>query len=356
MARWHPLWVVAVAALAFVGGLVGGYALRGPGPPGAPGSGSGSPVLSLTAAGTLGTAFPLLAGMLQNESPGTQTPAAAQQYEGSLAALEAITATHGLYDVAATADFRLIPERLSPTYANWEVVFASDPEVLTYDPADAALAGINATNWPTLLTSSGVVLGVANASTDPNGYNEIFVLELEGLLLTGNASSLYAHFYSGPPGAPAVPDPATTKVEPETQVATLLQSGAVSAFITYRSYALTHHLAYVDLPAVVNLGSFDAADLAEYAKVSTEIVNATGGLAAVTGAPVAFAATVPRNAPNATLGDLFIHLVLSVPGEDVLAAGGFTPIVPGYSYGTGALPALLAPEVAPLPPLLAAEV
>jgi molybdate/tungstate transport system substrate-binding protein len=356
MARLHPLWVVLIAALALLAGLVGGYELRGTSAPGAPASASGSPVLSITAAGTLGTAFPALAQILQSESPGVEIPNASQTYEGSLAALGAITATHGLFDVAAAADFRLIPHLLSPGFADWEVVFASNPEVLTYDPTASALTGINTTNWPTLLERSGVVLGVANASTDPNGFNEIFVLELEGLLLDGNRSAVYGHFYSGSPGAYALPDPTTTRVEPETQVASLLATHTVTAFITYRSYALTHHLSFVNLSASVNLGSFDPSDLATYAGASTTILNATGATSLVTGAPVAFSATVPKNAPNATLGALFIHLALSPQGEALLAQDGFTTIVPGYSYGSGVLPAMIAPEVVPLPSALAAEI
>ena len=353
--RVHPVWVVTIAALCVVGGTLLGYEIRGPGtaPAGPPRSGSGSPVLSITAAGTLGTAFPALADILVNESPGAEAPIAAQVYEGSLAALDLVTQPSAGYDVAASVDYRLIPQMLVPAHASWEVLFASNPEVLTYDPSVPALAGINSSNWAEKLQSPGIVLGVANASVDPNGYNEIFVLELQGLLENLSEGAIYGHFYEGAPGSLAVPNPATTKVESETEVASLLALHELSAFLTYQSYAITHHLAYVQLSPRVNLGNLSAPFAAVYASASTRILTASGSPELVTGAPVAFSATVPLSAPNATLGDLFVHLVLSTEGESLLASQGFTPLLPGYLWTSGPVPAILPPETVPLPAYLA---
>ncbi|MCI4369437.1 MAG: hypothetical protein L3K09_07750, partial [Thermoplasmata archaeon] len=61
-------------------------------------------------------------------------------------------------------------------------------------------------------------------------------------------------------------------------------------------------------------------------------------------------------AANLTLGDLFVHLVLSSQGEAFLQSYGFTPILPGYSIGSKALPGLLQPETVALPAALAAEI
>jgi molybdate/tungstate transport system substrate-binding protein len=351
--RLHPLWVAAIAVLAGLGGLAGGYELRGSSgaSEGPPGPASGSQVLSVTAAGTLGTAMPQIGNLLVNESPGVSAPSSAQLYQGSLSALAQITQAHGYFDVAAVADYRLIPHLLAPSFARWEVVFASDPEVLTYDPSVAALQGLNSSNWPAKLLGlpSGEYVGFANASSDPNGYNEIFVLELATGSGGGTSPDLYARFFSGPMGGLAVPDAATVRIEPETEVASLLSSHTVAAFITYRSYALAHHLAFVPLDPSLDLGSFDAASLASYARVSTEILSANGSLTAVSGAPVAFAATVPTNAPNATLGLLAVHLLLSPAGAAILSEQGFTALPSPYGWGGSALPALLAPEVEPLP-------
>ncbi len=350
MRRVHPVWVVLVASVALLAGFAGGYLLRpapGAGGPGAP----GSPVLSISAAGLLDAAFPAAAGTLANETPSISVPAAAQQYEGSLEALEAISQLHEPFDVAASADFRLIPELLEPGSARWEVLFATSPLVLAYDPASSALRGINASNWPTLLTQPGVLLGVANASTDPDGFNTIFALELEGLLTQGNLSSLYGHFFSGPVGSLARPNPGDTRLVPETSAGSALAEGDIQAYFLYQAYATSHHLSYTPLSPSVDLGNFSVPDLQFYAKASTSILGPSGPQL-VQGAPIAFSATVPEDAPNATLGELFVHLLLTPVGAKILLAQGFEPIAPGYVQGGGSLPPLLTPLTAPLPVVL----
>ncbi len=346
----HPFWVVIVAVACVLGGAIAGYELRGG--PAVTATPPGSPVLLITAAGTLGTAFMQVAALLANESPDIQAPASAQQYQGSLAALAAITTLHGSYDVAAAADLRLIPQILEPVWTRWEVVFASSPVVLAYDPGVNAFAGINDTNWATKLETSGILLGVANASVDPNGYNAIFALELQGLVFNGSLDAVYGHFFMTPPGSLAVANPATTRVVLETQVATLLGTHQIQASLTYESYAVSHHLAYVSLDPRVNLGSFEPARVAGYAQASTTILRGNGTVVQ-TGFPVAYAATVPANAPNATLGQLYIHLLLSSPGQGILEANGFVPLAPAQADRVAAVPVLLRPDVVPLDPVLA---
>jgi molybdate/tungstate transport system substrate-binding protein len=340
------LWVIVVAVLLLAAGLVIGYAIPRPAHGAASSPGSGT--LSIIAAGTLGAAFAGVASLVANESPGVSAPLASQQYEGSLAVLAAVAQLHAAYDVVAAADDRLIPQQLEPAWAGWEVDFASTPEVLVYDPSVAALAGINTTNWPATILSSGLPLGIANASTDPNGYNEIFVLELEGLLEDHSLAALYSHFFTTPVGSLAVPNPATTRVEPETNVASLLASHTIALFITYRSYAVSHQLAFVDFAPSVGLGSFDPANTSLYAQASTTIAPASGP-EVVHGAPVVFAATVPSNAPNATLGQLFVHALISPAGAAILQADGLAPLAPAWSDRPADLPPLLAPDVVPVP-------
>ncbi|MGI0131542.1 MAG: substrate-binding domain-containing protein [Thermoplasmata archaeon] len=342
---WGALVTVALVCLA--GGFAAGTAWIGrtAGGGGAP---PGSPILSITAAGTLGTLFPRVGDALANASPGVDAPLSAQQYQGSLAALAQITVAHATYDVAAAADYRLIPQLLEPTYASYEVIFATTPEVLAYDPSIPAFAGINTTNWPSKLVVSGAPLAIANASTDPNGFNEIFVLELEGLETNGSLASLYDHYFTTPVGSFAQPDPSTTRVEPETQAAALLATHQIAAFIIYRSYAVAHGLAFVPLDPLVGLGGLDPASIAAYAKATTTIDTPLGP-ELVRGAPVAFGATVPANAPNPSLGVDFLDLLLSPEGASLLVGAGFDPVTPGWTDAPGHVPAILAPDVIPLP-------
>jgi molybdate/tungstate transport system substrate-binding protein len=349
MQKLAMLWVLVIAVVCVIGGAVAGYELHPAGSAKSSSPAAGSPALSITAAGTLATAFGQVGSTLVNNTPGAQDPTSAQTYQGSIAALDQLLPpVSGTFDVVASADYRLIPQILEPQYATWEFLFASNPEVLCYDPTAPALSSINTTNWPALVEQSGVVMGVANASTDPNGFNEIFVLQLEDTLLAGSVPSLYQHFYTGAVGSLAKASATNSKVEPETQVASLLSAHTVQVFITYRSYAITHHLSFVAFDPRVGLGMFDAADIAYYSHASTAILTSAGGTEVVTGAPVAYSVTAPSNAPNATLGDLFVTTLLSPAGATILTADGFTPITPAYLQGTG-IPATLVPEGVPLP-------
>ena len=339
-----PAAVIAVALLCLAGGLAIGYELHGS----TSSSGAGTRVLSITAAGTLNTLFPEVGRALANETPGVSAPAASQQFEGSLAALGAISSLHESYDVAAAADFRLIPQLLEPADASWEIVFGTTPEVLCYDPTVPAFSGLNSTNWPERIVEPGVLLGVANQSTDPNGYNGIFVLQLQGQLTGGSLSALYSHFYTTPVGSLAEPSPTTTRVEPETQVATLLASHVVSAFITYRSYAVSHQLSFVSFDPRVGLGSTDPSNLASYASASTRILTSNGS-SLVTGAPVLFAVTVPSSAPDANLGAAFVQYLFSPAGAALITANGFSTVSPGWTDALSALPLSLMPDAVALP-------
>ena len=346
--------VILIAAAAAGVGFVGGYEYRAS--PAAMSAAVENSTLSLLGAGTLGTLFPMLASALVNETPGISAPAAAQTYEGSLDVANAITSLGAAVDVAALADFRLAPQLLEPAHAGYEVVFGATPEVLVYDPSVAAFAGVNQSNWGTKLvtdvdTAGNAPFAVWNASTDPNGYNEIFSLELQGLLYAANATSYYSIFYTGGSSAPAAPVTGKAIVEKESQAATLIHTGVVSALITYRAYAVANDLSYVSLNPIVGLAANDSSALADYAKLATMIVASSGGFTSITPAPVLFAATVPLNAPNPALGAAFLHLLLSPEGAAILDAGGaFTPIFPGWSDNPSALPPVLAPDVTSLPP------
>ncbi len=350
------VWIVVLIVVAAVVGGAGfyaGYEYRGS--PSTTPTAAANNTLSILGAGTLTDTFPMLASALVNETPGITAPAAAQTYEGSLDITTAITSTGAKADVAALADFRLIPQLLQPTYASYEVVFAQTQEVLIYNASVAAFHGINASNWGWKLvqgvTTPGVApFGVWNASTDPNGYNEIFTMMLQGQMYNGSNTSVYSHLYSGAPGQYAVPNPSYTRIEHESQAATLIDTGVVSAVITYKAVAIQNGLHYVPIDPIVGLGANNSTALADYAKLSTKVIGSSGALVSVVPAPILFAATVPSNAPNAALGALFLHLLLSPQGSAILALdGAWTPIFPGWSPTPSAVPGLLQPDVTSLP-------
>ncbi len=348
--------VVILVALGGVGlGFVAGYEYRGS--PAAAPSVVVNDTLSILGAGTLVNIFPTLASALVNYTPNISAPSAAQTYEGSLDITTAITTLAAKADVAAVADFRLIPSLLQPKFASYEVVFGTTAEVLCYNPSISAFDGINSTNWAWKLvqdvkTPGNAPFAIWNASSDPNGYNEIFSLMLQGMLYNDSTSIFYNTFYSGGSTSPAVGNASTTILEHESHATSLLADGTVSALITYRAFAVTDAgcPAYVTMNPIVGLEANNTTALADYAKLSTTLYSSSGGYATAVPAPILFSVTVPSNAPNPALGAAFIHLLLSPMGEKILAANGaFDTIFPGWSNEPTAVPSVLAPDVVALP-------
>jgi ABC-type molybdate transport system substrate-binding protein len=358
MAATTPVWIVVVIVVAAGIGGVGfyaGYEYRGS-PAASPGA-TVNNTLSILGAGTLTVTFPLLAKALVAEDPTVSAPAAAQTYEGSLDVTTAITSLTSKADVAALADFRLVPQYLEPTYANYGVVFAETQEVLIYNASVPAFSGINSMNWGAKLVAEATSgapnskLGIWNASTDPNGYNEIFSMMLQGELYGSGISSVYSTFYSGSPGSYANPNPSTTIIEHESQAASLVETGVVPAVITYQPVAIQNDLPYVLLNQTVGLLSNTSYALGQYAALpGTQILSSSGTLATVHPAPILFSATVPLNAPNPALGAAFLHLLLSPQGSAILAQDhAWIPVFPGWVYGPGTVPSVIAPDVTTLP-------
>ena len=355
-----PVWVVVVIVVAAAVGGVGffaGYEYRGSA---AVTGVTANDTLSILGAGTLTDTFPQLASALVNETPGVTDPIAAQTYEGSLDITSAITSLAATADVAAVADYRLIPQLLEPKFSSWEVVFATTQEVLIYNASLPAFHGVNASNWGQDLindvsTPGNAPFGYWNASTDPNGYNEIFSMMLQGMLYDGgNVSAIYSHFYSGAPGTYAVANPKTTIFEHESHAALDIETGVVSAVITYKAVAVQNDLPYVLLNPIVGLMANNSTALADYSGLTTQIYSSSLTLETVHPAPILFSVTVPLNAQNPALGAAFVHLILSPQGSAILSqmydgTPAWTPIFPGWSPDPSAVPSVLAPDVVPLP-------
>ncbi len=346
--------VVSVVLVGVLGGFTGGWYLRGSAGGSAP---SDSATLSVVAAGSLAPILPSVLSRFANETPGVQAPVSAQLYEGSRAAASALTLPGAPYDLFVAADFRTIPQLLEPptsSVASWELVFASDPLVLAYDPNVAALSGINASNWVDTLVAGGVTLGAPNASADPLGANVAFALELAGNA-SGKGPALYDHFFSGGEGGIATPTAATRTIA-ENVAATALETGEVSAYFLYRSYATVEHLAYVPLNASVDLGGTTSADVAAYAQASTTVLSGSSTVVQ-RGAPVLFALTVPGTAPDPALGIACAAFLVSNATASVWAGDGFAPLAPIWTDTPASLPAALSGTgpagVAPLPGYLA---
>ncbi len=301
--------------------------------------------LLLVAAGTLNTLFPKVASQLSAVYPNVQVSNATQEYMGSLDAVRQIVSLHGEFDLIATVDPRQIPTYMYPTYSNWQACFASNAVALVYSPQSRFAETINSSNWASIILQKGVVVGAANASTDANGYNAIFALELAGIKLYGNATYLYDHFYTNGTNGVAGPNLNTKaiRIAPETTTEALLTSGAVDFYFTYVSYAVANHLDYINLGPWTNLGEFNSTYWNFYKQVHTNIIGANSTIVTVSGAPIVYCATIPNNSPNTTLAEYFLMFLMSPQGQADMQQIGLSAITPAYVDNLSSIPALLTP-------------
>lgn len=234
---------------------------------------------------------------------------------------------------------------LLPRMTSWYVQFASSPLVVAYSPRSrfaSQLSAIARGQKPladlfTLMEQPGFLLGRTNPQTDPQGQAFYEMVELAQSELHLPATTVSRVL--GPLDNPS-------QVFAETTLESRLQAGQLDAASAFRSQAVQLHLAYVPLPASIDLG--DPADAAGYA-AATVVVPGTGSSPARTvhGTPLVIdVATVrePGQSPaDAAAADAFAAYQLSAAGRRAYAAAGFT-LLPETVHGDGAAvpPAVLA--------------
>lgn len=347
------LFIVAALAIGtLAGALVGSTRFSPPLQSLHSGTASGpSGQLTLVAAGTLDSLFPTVASQLGGVYPAVEVSNSTQEYMGSLSAVRQITSLNRFFDLIGTVDPRQIPTYMYPAYADWEACFASNPVALVYSPSSRFASVVNGTNWSQVILNRGTLVGAANASTDPNGYNAIFALQLAGLKLYGGRAYIFDHFYVNGSNGVARPNPATNalRIAPETQADALLRSGAVDFYFTYVSYAVAHGLDYVNLGPWANLGQFNATYWDFYKQVHTNVIGPNGKLATIYGGPVVDCVTIPKNSPNPTLAEYFLLFLVSSQGQADMKSIGLSVIFPEYVDNASAVPPLLQPFSTAMP-------
>lgn len=251
-----------------------------------------------------------------------------QESSGSLEAARKLTELGKVPDVLAVADEAVLEELIEPAHAGWHAVFATNAMVLLRRPGAPAL---DSTTWVEGLLQPGIRIGRADPALDPNGYRTLMVLRLAELEAgePGPAARLLA----------AMPD---RYMRPkEAELTALVEAGELDYAWSYRSIAVERGLPHVALGAAVDLG--DPARAGAYARVSVRLPGARmgGDSVEIRGAPIAYAVTVPRLAPNAADALEFVRFLLTPAGRDALASKGLlAPPVPRFGGPEPAPPAL----------------
>jgi molybdate/tungstate transport system substrate-binding protein len=268
---------------------------------------------------------------------------------GSVACVQQITEIGKNGDVLASADYSLIPSMMYPDYADWYVRFATNDVVLAYNPERSMYANeITPENWYEILRRDGVIFGFSNPNDDPCGYRSVMVFQLAELnygddqifddLILENTAITITEEADGTYHITTPEDlqPNTEKVDirpKSVELVAFVEEGGLDYAFEYRSVAVQHNLAFVDLPLGVDLSSVAYADT--YKKVQVEL--ASGDVQ--TGAPVVYGITVPSVADNPEGGLEFVKFVIGESGQQIFTDNGQPPIVP--PEGSGEVPAEL---------------
>jgi molybdate/tungstate transport system substrate-binding protein len=235
----------------------------------------------------------------------------AQESAGSLESARKLTELGKIPDVIALADAEVFPRYLMPAFVDQYTLFAHNRMVVAYTARSKYTEEMTSARWTEILTRSDVEVGRSDPQLDPNGYRTLMVWQL-------------AERASGQAGLAqqlAVQAPDRNVRPKEADLVGLLQAGELDYIWSYESLAKATDLKYVLLGDSVDLSNADHA--AFYATASVSVRGATqGSRVEFTGEPIVYAFAVPRNAPNAALGQRFASFLVSDEGKAILRREG----------------------------------
>jgi len=236
---------------------------------------------------------------------------------GSVECARKISELHKPCDLFVSSDYKVIEMLITQGFATWYIPFASNEMVIAYHGKSRFADRISETSWPSVLLNPEVAFGRSDENSDPCGYRTIMTIRLA------------EDFYHRPGLADSLLAKDVKHIRPkEVDLIALLEANVIDYLFIYKSVALQHGLNYLELPAAINLSSKEYESV--YSRVSVEVVGSTpDARVAITGEPMVYGLTIPRNAPNFDIAVQFAVFFLSENGGmRILSAMGQTPIIP----------------------------
>ncbi|MFP3879962.1 MAG: tungstate ABC transporter substrate-binding protein WtpA [Dehalococcoidia bacterium] len=260
-------------------------------------------------------------------------------------------------DIIASADYKLIPERLyEGGYADWNIAFARNTMVLCYRDNALGSAEIESGNrtWYDVLRNEAVSYGHSDPDLDPCGYRTLLTVQLAEMYYCDNATDFdlvpdpdAADLYdvlipgsehergrTGGVNMTARPSGSEEVVSDKSvDLIVSLESGDLDYAFEYRSVAVQHDLNFVELNDYINLSRTNAEiegieDF--YATASIEILKDPGPPAvyeAQYGAAIVYGISIPSHADHEELAAEFIELLLSSTGKQIIETENGQPML-----------------------------
>ena len=295
------------------------------------GSQGKSQMLRIFHAGSLSVPLKQVAERFEEENPGVKV---VLEPSGSVLAVRKITELHKTADILMTADYRLINDMMMPSYAEFNIAFASNKMVLAYTDKSRYADEINSENWFKILMREGVKYGFSDPNDDPCGYRSPIVLALAekyyGLdllkeLVIDKSNIIVKKSDGGyliyvPEDFEPKPGSNLMIRSKSVDLIALLESGALDYAFEYKSVVVQHGLRYVELPPQIDLSdpSFDK----ECGRVHVYLFYGTDKQKEVVGKSIVYGLTIPKCAENRDLAIKFINLLLSDVGREIFKKNG----------------------------------
>ena len=277
-------------------------------------------------AGSLSVPVMKLNAAFEKANPGVRV---LSESAGSLVCARKITELGRECDIILSADYFVIDNLLIPSYATWNIKFATNEIVIAYRDESRMSSIIREDNWADILLRDDIIFGRSDPDSDPCGYRTVFAFQL--------AEDHY--------GRPGLADSLLKKdlqyIRPkEVDLVALTETGVIDFMFQYKSVARQHGFRYLELPDEINLSSLELKD--HYSRARYMIPgSAPGERTEIRGDYISYSGTVPVNAPNRELAIQYFSFMLGEEGVKIFTDSGQDPLVPAVTKNSGAVPVVL---------------
>lgn len=278
--------------------------------------------LTIFHAGSLAVPFGEISELFEKENPGIEV---LDEAAGSRHCARKISDLRRQCDVMGSADYKVVNNLLIPEHADFNIHFALNEMVVAFNNKSKMADEINSSNWHEILSKEGVNVGRADPDSDPCGYRTLMVYQL-------------AEKHYGTDGLYQILKGKDKYIRPkETDILALLEAGEVDYTMIYLSIAVQHGLEYIALPDEINLKRNEFAEL--YSEATVEVSGKEPGQYITRkGEPMVYSVSIPKAAANRKAALMWVELLLSERGNEIMQANGQPVVTPAIVEGFDKLP------------------
>jgi len=277
-----------------------------------------------------------------------------REVSGSTAAIRKVTELDKNADVVLSADYTLIHSMMMEgdnKYADYCIQFARNQMTLAYTDRSSYINDINMSNWFEILMKNDVRFAFSNPNDDPCGYRALMVIQLAEIFYENDAifddlveknskitSTSNNRTYNITIPKSSEIDPENDKIvmrDAEIHLMTSLELGEIDYLFIYRSVAYQFKeqgIKYLELPAEIDLSDTAHEDLYERVRAITSSGRT------ISGKPIVYGVTIPRNAENPGMALQFVKMLLGERGRGIMESHGQRNINPAVCSEKTLLP------------------